>query len=556
MKQSDPLKDDFRNFLYLIWKSGIIPNDPDPTPVQYDIAHYLQHGPRRLVIEAFRGVGKSWITSAFVCWLLYCNPRLNIMVVSASKDRADAFSTFTKRLIHEVPILQHLKAQAHQRDSNVAFDVGPAPASHSPSVKSVGITGQLTGSRADVIIADDVESYNNSLTQVMRDQLSERIKEFDAVLKPDGRTIYLGTPQSEMSIYNVLPDRGYQIRIWPARVPEKPQSYKGWLAPMIQQMFDEGVAPGTPTDPSRFDDTDLKERQASYGRSGFALQFQLDTTLSDADKYPLKVGDLIVLGLDKKMAPAHLTWSSHPDLAYNDLPNLGLVGDRFYRPMGYSKEMAEFTGCVMAIDPSGRGKDETSYAIVKSLHGFLFLVASGGFKEGYAEKVLMSLALLAKEHEAKRIIIEANFGDGMFSQLLKPVLTKAGYPVTVEEVKHSTQKERRIADVLEPVMNSHRLVVDPKVIKHDYDTMVEPKYSLFYQMTRLTRERGALGQDDRLDALAMAVGYWVDAMARDTQQALEEHRTALLEKELEKFAEAHLMKGYSAEGSNSWLDLP
>ena len=177
---------DFRNFLYLTWKHL---NLPDPTPTQYDIAEYVDNGPRRCCIQAFRGVGKSWITSAYVCHQLLLNPSMNILVVSASKTRSDDFSTFTLRLINEMPILKHLIPREEQRSSKIAFDVGPAPAAHAPSVKSVGITGQLTGSRADLIVADDVESLNNSLTQVMRDKIQETIKEFDAVLKPDGRIV-------------------------------------------------------------------------------------------------------------------------------------------------------------------------------------------------------------------------------------------------------------------------------------------------------------------------------------------------------------------------------
>ena len=163
----------FKNFLYLCWKFLNLPN---PTPIQYDIADYLQSKERRLVIEAFRGVGKSWITSAFVCHQLLLNPQRNILVVSASKNRADDFSTFTQRLINEMPILQHLIPRDDQRHSKISFDVAPAIASHAPSVKSMGITGQLTGSRADLIIADDVESANNSQTQLMRDRLSETVK--------------------------------------------------------------------------------------------------------------------------------------------------------------------------------------------------------------------------------------------------------------------------------------------------------------------------------------------------------------------------------------------
>jgi hypothetical protein len=40
-------------------------------------------------------------------------------------------------------------------------------------VKSVGITGQLTGSRASLIIADDIEVPKNSLTHTQREKLSE-----------------------------------------------------------------------------------------------------------------------------------------------------------------------------------------------------------------------------------------------------------------------------------------------------------------------------------------------------------------------------------------------
>ena len=203
-KKSKPNKlIDFRNFLYLVWRHL---NLPEPTPIQYDIANYIQNGPRRLVIEAFRGVGKSYITSAFVVHQLLINPELKVLVVSASKTRSDDFSTFTQRLIHEMPILNHLKPREEQRASKISFDVGPAAASHSPSVKSVGITGQLAGSRADLIVADDIEIPNNSATQMMRDKLGESIKEFDAILKPEGRIVYLGTPQTELSIYEELPN--------------------------------------------------------------------------------------------------------------------------------------------------------------------------------------------------------------------------------------------------------------------------------------------------------------------------------------------------------------
>jgi hypothetical protein len=487
-------------------------------------------------------VGKSYITAAYVVHQLLLDPDKKFMVVSASKARADDFSTFTQRIITEIPICQHLVAKEGQRWSKIAFDVAPAKASGSPSVKSVGVTGQLTGSRADVIIADDVEVPNNSMTHMMRERLAESVKEFDAVLKPDGNIIYLGTPQNEMSLYNTLTTRGYDMRIWPARYPTLERSEKAYGSRLAPTLYDsiqkEGEALyGLPTDPKRFTDDDLLERELSYGRSGFALQFMLDTSLSDGDKYPLKLSDLIVYSCDRDTAPEKMVYGIFRPLT--ELPNVGLSGDRFYAPED-TLGRSEYSGSVLAIDPSGRGSDETAYAVVKMLNGFLYVVDAGGVEGGYSDNTLQHLTDLAKLHKVNSVLIESNFGDGMFTELLKPYVDKT-YPVTIEEVRHSKQKELRIIDTLEPVMNQHRLVIDPKVIIRDYDSVQHmppekaAKYMLTYQMTRITKARGALAHDDRLDVLAMAVQYWVDQMASDADSAMRERKSELMDAELDKF---------------------
>lgn len=542
MVDTHPLQD-FRNFLYMTWEHLNLPN---PTPIQYDIAEYIQHGPKRRVVEAFRGVGKSWITSAFVVHQLLLDPTKNILVVSASKQRADDFSTFTLRLITEMPVLRHLIPNESQRNSKIAFDVGPAPASHAPSVVSKGITSQITGARADLIIADDVESLSNSQTTTMRDKLSEGIKEFDAVLKPGGNILFLGTPQTEASIYSTLPERGFSVKIWPARYPKKSQlaRYGEHLSKTIAEKVteDEDLV-GQPTDPDRFDADDLMEREASYGRTGFALQFMLDPSLSDIDRYPLKLADLVIMSLNPREGPQKPVWAASSDNVIQDLPNVGMPGDRFYGPVALGDgSWASYTGSVMAVDPSGRGADETSYAVVKMLNGFLFVTDAGGMPGGYSEDTLKRLAMVAKEQEVNLVLIESNFGDGMFTQLLKPVLAKI-HRVTCEEVRHSTSKERRICDTLEPVMNSHRLVIDRKVVENDFDSTrhLPPekalRYQLMYQMSRVTRHRGALAHDDRLDVLAMAVAYWADQMAQDADEQIANRADELRQKDLEKFME-------------------
>ena len=553
-----PLKD-FRNFLFLVWKQL---NLPVPTKVQYDLADYLQTSPKRSIIQAFRGVGKSYITSAYVVWRLMLDPDLKIMVVSASKERADAFSMFTQRLIMEMPLLAHLIPDKDQLWSRIAFNVQGSMASHSPSVKSVGITGQLTGSRADLIIADDIEVPNNSQTQQMREKLTTLVTEFDAVLKPldTSKIIYLGTPQTEESLYDALQDKGYVTRIWPSRYPKADQvnRYGDRIAPslMLELEADPSIE-WNPTDPARFDEEDLLERELSYGRSGYALQFQLDTSLSDADRHPLKLKDLIVMSVDISKAPEKPIHGTLSHLEVKDVPNLGMRGDRFYEPFKLTGDWVDYSGSVMAIDPSGRGSDETSYCVLKMLNGFLYCPDAGGVDGGYSGQTLESLVDIAKRNKVNYVLVESNFGDGMFSELIKPYFTKA-YPVTLEEVRHSKQKELRIIDTLEPVMNQHRLVFDKDVIQKDYDSIqkypndIAQRYSLFYQMTRITKDRGALAHDDRLDALAMATTYWVEQMATDADELMLERHSELLDLELDKFI-GNLNTSSEKVSYNSWI---
>ena len=535
-KDIDKARINFWAFLYIVWKEVGL---PDPTPIQIDIAQTLQNPPGdRFIIQGFRGVAKSFITCAFVVWMLWNNPQLKVMIVSASKDKADANAIFIKKIIQTVPFLKHLLPKKGQRDTQNIFDVAPAEPDISPSVKSVGITGQMTGSRADLLIADDVEVQNNSATQVQRDKLSELIKEFDAILKPGGQIVYLGTPQNEMSIYTTLEkERGYSCRIWPVQYPQdqnEREIYGDRLGESLIKAYeaDPKKFAGQPTEPTRFGDEEIAKRKLSYGKAGFALQFMLNTNLSDLERFPLRVQDLIVANLD--MEESSLKWAWSTTNKYQELPSVALKGDFFYREFSRSPELAKYTGTVMAIDPSGKGKDETAYAIIKYLNGFLFLMEVGGYQDGYSDATLTGLATKAKAFKVTEIVYESNFGDGMFGSLLTPIL-KNIYPCSLSEVRNSKQKELRIIDTLEPVMMSHRLIVNASVIEDDYKVYEKAAVkSLIYQMTRISRERGALAHDDRLDAVTMGVNYWVEELAKDADEGLEDEKERMLEEWLEE----------------------
>ena len=524
------LRDDFRFFLTAVWTHLAL---PAPTRAQLCIAEYLQHGPKRLQIQAFRGVGKSWITAAFVLWTLYNDVNKKIMVVSASKDRADSFSIFCQRLILEVPWLSHLRPKNDdQRWSRVSFDVGPAAPHQAPSVKSVGITGQLTGSRADLMVLDDVEVPNNSMTELQREKLLQLVTECESILTPkrDSRILFLGTPQTTFTVYNKLRQRNYKPFVWPARYPRKVAMYDGLLAPQLENDLEttDDLA-WKPTD-TRFRENDLLERESAMGRSNFMLQFMLDTSLSDAEKFPLKFADLVVTPVNPENAPENIIWCSSPENVLKELPSVGLPGDHFHKPMQFQGEWRPYAETICSVDPSGRGTDETVACYLSQLNGFIYLHEIKAFRDGYSDRTLLEILKGCRKYKASTLLIESNFGDGIVSELFRKHCQNTKTLINIEETRANVRKEDRIIDSLEPVLNQHRLVIDPRIVEWDYhsnqDAPGETRllYMLFYQMSRMCREKGAVKHDDRIDALAQGVKWFTDAFAISADQQIKDRK--------------------------------
>jgi len=522
----DRLRASFPLFLTLVWKSLDLPR---PTRAQIAIARYLQDGPKRLQIQAFRGLGKSWIAAAFTLWILFRDRDKKIMVVSASKQRADDFTIFCQKCLIEISWLNHLTPQDDdQRWSRVSFDVRGCRPAQSPSVKSVGITGQLTGSRADLIIFDDVEVPSNSATDLMREKLLQLVTEGESVLTPkeDSRIIFLGTPQTTFTIYRTLRERNYKPLVWPARYPKSLVGYEDILAEDLQRDIDEqglDKLSWTPTD-TRFSEINLLEREQSMSRSNFMLQFMLDTSLSDALKFPLKLSDFSVLALDTTRGPSDLVWGADKETLL-DLPAVALPGDRWHRPKA-TGEFIPWNETITAVDPSGRGKDETVSIILSQINGFIYIRDIYATQDGYSDTTLREILRRSKQYGSKTCLIESNFGDGAIMELLKKHAIEMKVGMNFEETRATTRKEDRIIDTLEPVLNQHRLVIDQRLITWDYqsnnDMAPEERLPrmLMYQLTRMCREKGAVKHDDRVDALALGVKYFQDILAISSKEAL------------------------------------
>ena len=556
------LQQDFKLFLQALWAElGL----PSPTRAQYAIADYLQNGPKRLQVQAFRGVGKSWITGAFVLWTLFNDPERKVMIISASKERADNMSIFLQKLIIDTPWLKHLQPKSDDsRWSRISFDVNCSP-HQAPSVKSVGITGQLTGSRADLMILDDVEVPGNSLTEFMREKLLQLCTEAESILTPksDSRIMYLGTPQTTFTIYRRLAERNYRPLVWPARYPrqDKLSKYEGILAPEIQEDVDMGAEEWAPTD-DRFTDEDLIEREASMGRSNFMLQFQLDTTLSDAQKFPLKMADLIVTSVNPNTAPENIIWCSDPSKVIRDAPTVGLPGDYFYSPMQLVGEWSSYDETICSVDPSGRGTDETAAAFLSQRNGLIYLHEMSAYRDGYSDSTLLDILKRCRTYGVTSLVIETNFGDGIVGELFKKHLINTKQHINIEEVRANVRKEDRIIDSLEPVLNQHRLIVDRGVIDWDYasnkDSPAEERllYMLFYQMSRMCREKRAVKHDDRLDCLAQGVKYFTDALSISAQDQIQMRKKEEWDNMLAEFLDDpqasanHMVLGLNLEQRN------
>lgn len=568
----------FQTFLERVWEHlGL----PKPTRAQYEIAHRLQYGydsyekellsvdealallnhPREDIIRAFRGLGKSYITAAFVIWRLMRNPRdEKILVVSATGGKAKEFVAQVKGLIESMPLCQWLlegdrENGARRRDEADQFDVAGANLAQSYSVKARGIDGQITGSRATLVVADDIEVPQNSKTEAGRAAILSVVRsDFGPIVKTEhgrGDTIFLGTPQTEESVYNVLvTELGYRCWCLPVRFPaaEKLKNYTlltpgrvpiDILAPYLKGLIAKGLLThGVPTD-SRFGHEEMLKEEAK-GASHFALQMMLDTSLSDAERYPLKTHDLICFSTNFEKAPRTVQWGvdSNRRNILSTVPNLGFSGDFLLRPLFVDSEWRDYDQLMIYVDPAGRGKDETAWAVIGQMNGMFYLIDLQG-EVGDPNTAMQRIALDVKKYRVREVIVEPNFGQGMWAIAFQPILEKV-YPgkCAVKESEWAKgQKEARIIDTLEPVLTAHRLVVNEAILKADAE-MDERDYSFLYQLTHITRERNCLKHDDRLDAVAGAVAYFMQSMGMDQVVAAKQQKDAEQERIVEAFTEA------------------
>ena len=516
--------------------------------LQIDIGRFLQSDVQYGMIQAQRSQAKSTIVAMFAVWQLIHDCKHRVLIISAGSEVAAEIANWVIQIIMNWDILECLRPdrQHGDRASSKSFDINwqLKGAEKSPSIACIGITANMQGRRADLLIPDDIESSKNGTTEVQRAALEHLSKDFTSICQK-GRIMYLGTPQTVDSIYNNLPSRGYQIRVWTGRYPTEDElpTYDGNLAPYLQNNMDNnprlqiggGVdgSRGQATDPVLLNEEALCKKELDQGPAYFNLQHMLNTNLSDEQRHPLKPKNLVMMNVPVDKAPGQIQWMPSPQ---NQIKAVGFTcKPEFYRPFSVSTEMYAYEGKHMYVDTAGGGKngDETVAAVTYFLHGYIFLAEILKLPGGYGSENYEQLSALAFRHGVNMIDVEKNFGFGAFASNWRPILLnyyqtmgKTGCPA-IEDVWESGQKELRIIDTLEPIMARHRLIVNESIIEYDqqsvkkYPIDVQQTYSFFHQMCKISVDKGALIHDDSLDAVAGSVRHWVDHMAVDETKRME-----------------------------------
>jgi len=519
--------------------------------LQQDIAGFMQETDRLQMVQAQRGQAKSMIGGSYVVWRLIQDPSTRVLIISAGSDVANEIATWVKLIIDNWDILECLKPdRSHgDRTSASAFDVHwmIKGTDKSPSVRSIGITSNLAGRRADLILADDIESSKNGLTALQREQLTHLSKDFPNICSV-GKILYLGTPQTTDSLYNGLEERGYNVRVWPGRYPTRDEEvfYGERLAPYIQKkLIDDkdlrtggGVngKRGQPTSELIKDEEQLTADELEMGDAYFDLQVMLNTTKSDLRLYPLNTRKLLILDVPVDKNVGDMVWLPNPDkkMSYDY---------EVYYPHNVSVETFEYEGKMMYIDPAGGGAngDETVAVVSYLLHGYVFIPEMLALQGGYDEGVFIDIAEAALRNGVRTIVVEENFGKGAFAVMLRPVVQRvfkeAGkqFPEVVDDWVN-TNKEKRIIDTLEPIMARGKLVLSPEVLEYDrvsvkkYPSKHQDDYRLMYQMSKIQVGKRSLKHDDRLDSLSGAVRHWLERLNVDPVKRINETKLDFGEK--------------------------
>jgi len=523
----EKLKGDFVLFADVVFKTTL---QLGPlTELQKDFCRTLvEEEADRLFLSCFRGFGKSYLLSIFCVWKLWNNRDEKIVVVSASSQRAKDFVRFCREVIKKTPLLSDLidfnnkNGKKTKRTSVYSFDVKGGKTSQFASLKAIGISGQMTGARATVVVFDDVEISTNSFTEYSREKLADGMREANALLLPEGKIYIIGTPQSRFSIYNDL--EGFKTIKYPIYYPDF--NYTN-LAPYLKSKRQKnGSLIGKITEHQRFTEKDIQSRKEAYGMSLFMLQYQLDTSESDLLRFPLQTKYLNVAECNPRKFC----------LEYN------YTGNEIHKVYEYKKivpsnrHWMDYHSIIIAVDTAGRGKDECASVVLATGGGKVFILDSYYNSDGHKDETFEEIINMAKRWGVTTIATEKNYAGGLYKELLVKHIMEHGGGIGVAEVISKGKKSKRIVETVEPFLTSNKLVADINWFKRETEN---PQYNMFQQAAAIDLDNIYTKYDDRIDALAIGLSYLQSNLALSEKTAKKEFNEKLWEEELNSVVHSH-----------------
>ncbi|PCI99300.1 MAG: hypothetical protein COB14_06460 [Alphaproteobacteria bacterium] len=438
------------------------------------IAHWLESrwksGDRSLLLMAFRSAGKSTLVGLFCAWLIYRDPNLRILVLAADFTLAKKMVRNVKRIIERHPLTTHLKPARADQWASDRFTVQRALELRDPSMMAKGVHSNITGSRADIVICDDVEVPNTCDSAEKRENLRERLAEISYVLTVGGTQLYVGTPHHYFSIYADIPrkETGEELVFL--------DGFKRLSLPILDEE-------GNSVWPERYSAADIAQIKRSAGPNKFDSQMMLEA----------------VNLMDGRLNPDLLHYYDAP-LEYAKEINALYLGQH------------KMVGASCWWDPAFGHKngDNSVLAVVFGdeggnfyLHHVEYITLDEHDETNEAEQQVNIIAKIAKEFYVPAIAIEIN-GIGRFlPNILRRALKKVYSPCSVREISNTKSKDIRILEGFDAIMASGRLYVHENVTK-----------TPFIMEMREWRPGKSKGHDDGLDAVAGALSMQPDRLER------------------------------------------
>lgn len=432
----------------------------DTPAVHRRIARWLEArqraGETRLLLMAFRGCGKSTLVGLWCAWLLARRPETRILVLAADQPLAVKMVASVRRIVERHPLCRHLLPEAAEAWAADRFTVAREGALRDPSMLAQGIGGNVTGSRAEVIVCDDVEVAGNCDTPAKRAELRERLAEAEFILVPGGTILFVGTPHCEDSLYRHPREEGAFLR-----------GYRRLAVPVMN-------AAGASAWPERFPREAIAALRERVGPLQFRRQMMLQPVAASA----------------VRLDPAAIVrYAEEPE--YREAQGRGVLtllgrrltsGGAFWDP-AYGRPGAGDASVLACTYADGEGHH--------FLHRLAYLTHDPAAAEDPATQQCRRVAEILRETLLPVVRVETNGLGRFLPALLRRELARAGVAARVVEHASTRAKEDRILAALEPALAARRLHAHESVFRTPFPAEMAE-----------WRPGAAGARDDALDAVA------------------------------------------------------